>query len=424
MFDGEVAREIDGARARATRGWLGAAVLLAVLIRAAILFVIDEPVVSDAQAYFTMAANLAERGALVDNFGQWAFYSPGYPLLLAPFFAVFGADAEVARAVNLALSALSTALVFAVAGCLAGNRIVGLVAAFAFAAWIPSAVGVEVLHKENLSIPLLLAFAWLLLRLADRPAKWGLALAAGAAYGASILVGASVLLTAGAAAFVLASAWRRSGPRALAASSLAFMVGAGLFIAPWLAHVQRTLGHATLSTNGPFNLYLGNNPAATGKFIGIQDTPMGSSWNALRRERGEYGAAQVLGTAAKRHMAQHPAQTAHLALIKLALFWMPNVPDAADSIASPIVAKLRWIEVIQHVAILILGVVGMIIAARARATRAGAIPLVLMVLAFWAIHAAAYIILRYRDPVMPLMIAFASVAAWALIERSRRPTHA
>lgn len=424
MFIDKAIGDAGKAHDVAIRRWLIAAVALTILVRAAILFVLDEPVVSDARAYFTMAASLVEDGVLVDDFGQNAFYSPGYPLLLSPFFALFGASAEVARGVNLGLAAMSTVLIFAVAARLGGNRFVGLVAAFAFAVWIPSAVGVEILHKENLSIPLLLAFAWLLGRRADdpRPARFGLA--AGAVYGASILVGASVLLTAAGAAFALALSWRTGGHRAFTTASLCFMAGAALFLAPWLAHVQRTLGHATITTNGPFNLYLGNNPAATGRFVGIQDTPMGASWNTLRRQAGEYGATQALGREAKRYMAAEPARTARLAGTKLTLFWMPNLPDAADSAASPTIAGLRWIEVVQHLAILVFGVAGMVLTARNRGMRVYAAVLGLIVAGFWVIHAATYIIPRYRDPVMPLMISFAAVAAWSLIGRYGKRRHA
>lgn len=38
-----------------------------------------------------------------------------------------------------------------------------------------------------------------------------------------------------------------------------------------------------------------------------------------------------------------------------------------------------------------------------------------MLLGYWVIHAAAYVIPRYRDPVMPLLIVLATcqVVAWA-----------
>src|SRR3546814_14532785 len=64
---------------------LMAIVVLAIAIRIIAAFVLKHPLESDPLAYFTMAQGLAERGELLDMWGQHAFYSAGYPLRLTPF---------------------------------------------------------------------------------------------------------------------------------------------------------------------------------------------------------------------------------------------------------------------------------------------------------------------------------------------------
>jgi hypothetical protein len=44
-----------------------------------------------------------------------------------------------------------------------------------------------------------------------------------------------------------------------------------------------------------------------------------------------------------------------------------------------------------------------------------------MILGFWVVHAAAYIIPRYRDPVVPLLIVLAAVQVVAWARRASAP---
>src|SRR3546814_11524341 len=89
--------------------------------------------------------------------------------------------------------------------------------------------------------------------------------------------------------------WRARGCFAPAFSAcLCFIVGATLMLAPWLYATNQIVGRPVLTTNAAFNLYLGNNPAATGKFVSIADTPLAKDWNATRLRLGEVGTADRL----------------------------------------------------------------------------------------------------------------------------------
>jgi Dolichyl-phosphate-mannose-protein mannosyltransferase len=403
------------------RGWrfaFAGIVILAFLVRLAALFALDEPVQSDSLAYLTMARGLATKGVLADNFGQFAFYSPGYPLALSPFFALFGAEPDVARAFNLVCSVGSVVLAMRVAWSVSRNNLATALAGLALALWIPSVVGVETLQKENLSILLMLAFAASLLSLVDggKPVRWSFA--TGLIFGAALLTGGSVLLTPLAFLITLIAIARRQNVRTLVSSIATFSLGTALFIGPWLIHVDRMIGTPTLSTNSSFNLYLGNNPAATGRFVSIADTPLGPQWQALRAWAGEADTARRLNAEAARWISANPGATAALAVRKLAYFWEPNWPDAADYKANPMIAKARLVEVAQH--LLILGIGLLAFFARPLRSAKGAI-IAALVGSFWIIHAAAYIIVRYRDPVMPLLIICAATGIGALLSARKSP---
>lgn len=379
-------------------------VLLALTIRLAAHFALPQPLQSDGLAYFTLAQSMADGGWPVDNLGQHAFYSIGYPLVLAPFFALLGASAQVAFGVNLGLALVAAVLIVLVAQEAGLGDLGRKLALLGYALWLPGIWNCTMLARENLSTPLLLAVVWLALRLLRSPGHLGLAAATGAVWGAALLAGTSALplIAAPMLALFLGGSLAR-----MAAPALAMAAAAALVLAPWAMATKVMLGKPTLSTNTGFNLYIGNNPAATGRFVSIAATPVGPQWHAMRDQMGEAGASAALGTMARTWMMQNPADVARLAMVKLAAFWAPNLPDSNDFALSPAVTFVRLFEVVQYLLFITLAGLSLVlpgIEASRRKVILGAVA------GFWALHGIAYIIDRYRDPVMPLLIVMAAAA--------------
>ena len=397
---------------------LSSLLLLALALRLAAHFALPQPLQSDGLAYFTLAQHLAAGDWPSDNLGQHAFYSIGYPLVLAPFFALLGASTGVAFAVNLALAMLAGWLVALVARACALPRPAQQLALLGYALWLPGIWNCTLIARENLSTPLLLLLVWLALRLSRQPSLASAALA-GLAWAAALLAGSSALplLAAPLLAIAIGARWR---PRAMGAPLLALLAAAALMLAPWSWATRQMLGHPILSTNSGFNLYLGNNPSATGRFVSIAATPVGPQWQAMRARLGESGATSDLGQRALVWMRAHPAQVARLTAIKLALFWAPNLPDAQDFALSRAVACVRLFEVIQYLLFLALALLAIARQGIAPAPRA---ILLAAITGFWALHGLAYIIERYRDPVMPLLIILAAAALARLAPPHKARAH-
>jgi 4-amino-4-deoxy-L-arabinose transferase-like glycosyltransferase len=390
---------------------LGLAIAAVVAVRLAVQVAMPQAVASDGASYWALAHSLSTGGPMRDTFGQIAFYSPGYPLLLAPLFALLGAHLWVAMALNLALAAGTAWLLHALALRLSGSKQAALIAVLCYAVWMPALLAAATLSKENLSTPLMLGFLVSTLAVADNRRPLAAAVAAGLCYGAGLLAGASSLFVVagfGVALFVR----RRAGVRG---PMLAFAAAALLVAGPWLLHTSRHFGHPVLATNGGFNLYLGNNPAATGTFVSIAQTPLGPRWAAMRKELGEDGSAAALGDEATAYAMANPARTAALAATKLGWFWAPNIPDAAET-ASAVQAAIRWGDVVQHALILVFALAGLWALRRQPA----ATIVLAVIAAFWMVHALTYVMVRYREPVMPVMIALAAMAAWQAWLRLRR----
>ncbi|WDF72220.1 hypothetical protein [Novosphingobium sp. KACC 22771] len=395
---------VTPAPARAPALSIGSLLLLTLTIRLAAHFALPQPLQSDGLAYFTLAQSMAEGVWPVDNLGQHAFYSIGYPLVLAPFFALLGASAQVAFGVNLALALVTGGLIVLLAREAGLGDLGRKLALLGYALWLPGIWNCTMLARENLSTPLLVAVVWLALRLLRSPARLGLAAATGAVWGAAVLAGTSALplIAAPLLALVLGGSVRRA-----VVPALVMGMGAALVLAPWAMATQAMLGRPTLSTNTGFNLYIGNNPAATGRFVSIAATPIGPQWHAMRDTLGEAGASAALGAMARDWMAHHPAEVARLAAVKLAAFWAPNLPDSNDFALSPAVTYVRLFEVVQYLLFLTLAGMCLLLPGIGRPRQ---IVMMGAIAGFWALHGIAYIIDRYRDPVMPLLIVMAAAA--------------
>ncbi|MFM6854297.1 MAG: hypothetical protein ACKOUM_09485, partial [Sphingopyxis sp.] len=184
-----------------------AIIALTVVARCVAGAVLAAPLGADSRAYTLMAQAMAHGGAPVDQFGNHAFYSIGYPLFLTPLFALFGAHAWVVVAANAALAAASGVVMWRIGGALALGMPARLLAVAMHALWVPGIWNSAMPARENLSVLLLLLVILGALRILDaarreyakgtgRAGRGVLAgaLLAGLAYGAAILTGGSSLL--------------------------------------------------------------------------------------------------------------------------------------------------------------------------------------------------------------------------------------
>ena len=118
--------------------------------------------------------------------GRTYLLPPLYPVFLS-LFAVFPSSYPYSAAVaQIVLHALSVAALFVI-GASVHSRRAGVVAAFAYAFWIPNIWAIEQFLQEQLYIPLLLVAFALLLRATSRAAAPAAFACAGAAFGMAAL---------------------------------------------------------------------------------------------------------------------------------------------------------------------------------------------------------------------------------------------
>jgi hypothetical protein len=379
-------------------------VILAVLLRIAAFVILELPIGQDGASYLSMADTLLRSGVPTDIHGQHGFYSIGYPLILTPFVLALGATATAALITNLVLTVATMWLLWRVAHAIGLPRWSKLTVIAIYATWLPGIWNAAMPARENLSTPLLLAV--LLASLAMLRGTRGATLMAGLLCGLAMLAGGSALLLSLAP---LTALWINARGHAEQLVRGGAMLAAGLLIPllPWLAAMQAMTGSATLATNSGFNFYLGHNPVATGRFVSIADTPAGPRWESMRESLGEAGASTALAAEGRAFIAANPERSIALAARKLVGFWAPNVPDADDFASRPDVSFIRIGEVAQYGLILLLALWALW---HGRVTREHRRVILAIIVGFWVVHAAAYVMPRYRDPVMPVLMLLAVAA--------------
>ena len=394
------------------RDWLWLAFIVGVgfALRAAAIAGFNHVPESDELAYKSMALNLVSGNAVVDGMGNHAMYNVGYPLfILAPVFFFLGEDLLVACLFNMLLGGVTIVLCYVVAKEAGAGRLGRLMAAAIWAVYMPASVYGVYLAKENLMTPLMLGVMWCALRLARQPSN-GVAVGCGALFGLLALTGNAALSLVAVVASALALAPALMYQR----TSLAMlMLAVALAISgPWMMRNMNVIGAPVLNTNGGFNLYLGNNPAATGLFVSISDTPRGSTWEELRKI-GEVQASETLKQEAISWVKAHPTEFVSLALKKAAYFWTPPLHEGkgAQSSAEKLV-RVLW--AIQFLVLTAAALSTLLI--RKLRNRQLAI-LWLAVACYTAVYMLFYVVFRYREPIMPMIGIMAALAIESLVSR-------
>ncbi|HEY9207788.1 MAG TPA: hypothetical protein VIP31_01900 [Acidovorax sp.] len=366
-----------------------------------VIFLHHEPA-SDELAYLAMAKNFLDGRGLQDSMGNFAFYNAGYPLLvLIPTSYVFNEVLDGARYVNVLLGVVSVHLCYLIAREV-GLGVVGrLSSATMYAAYLPTGVYAVYIAKETLLTFLMLVLALCVVRL-SRGGTLANSFVAAISVTLIALVGnagLALMASLGLALLLGESSGTKRILTAVGIFSLAFVL-----LLPWLHRNQRVVGSPVLNTNGGFNLYLGNNPGATGYFVSIADTPMGATWQQLRATEGEYGASENLKNNAISWIKNNPAEFLSLTAKKAALFWWPPTHEGEGGGALEKLVRIAWL--VQFLVLTVLCVASLFVVwpdARAK------LLLFSMVGAYTGVHMLFYVIYRYREPIIPIVVICAAV---------------
>lgn len=317
-----------------------------------------------------------------DNFGH-AYWSPGWISTIAVIYRMSGRR-YIAIRIFLILTALATAfLVYRTAYRLAGWR----AAVVAPALFLYSSLVFRFTCYYQYEVPLAFltfsSFAVLFVFNGTVRGAMGTGeslspgtvwriLCAGILIGLAAMYSPRVLI----ATLVFGLCFYSRGRLLYLAKALSlFIVGMFLVLAPWGVRNYRCFGEPIFTTsNGGINLYIGNNPYATG---GYYLPPEEARPRYRNHESGKWYSEAL------RYMYRHPGRTITRSILKGLSFWNPHYGDQVIVLLAFIMGFIRMKR------------------ERIRISRYGILWIVLLPFSLMLVHMVFFVQPRYVLPVLP-----------------------
>ena len=362
---------------------------------------------------------LAGFGYVGVDWAPTAHWPPGYPLLLAGVYWLFGPSLLAAKLANVVLSAVTVVLTWRI-GCELARPRVGVVAAAILALFPGDILFSPTILSETLFGTLFCASLWLFLRWTNRgDARATTWFAFGLLLGAATLVRGTALVVM--PAFTLAWLARGAGVRRAAWWSAAALAGLAIALTPWTLRNWVRLGYPVLvGTNGVAALWVGQSDVATSdEILPPGPPPQPSPGIQVRNPQFEVDVARARTREAFAWMAAHPGRVVAMAPAKVGRMYAsdrgayPWIEDGLRKVLGP--ERRRWLDAVvdgYYFLVLALALVG---ARRFLTPERGAVLVPIAVVWFTLMHAFLFFgHARFHHPLLPLLslMAAAEVVAW------------
>ena len=340
---------------------------------------------------------------------------PIYSLFLASVYRLAGHDRMAVRVAQAIISALAVLLIYAL-GRTVFNAKVGLIASLLATLYPPFISYPGWLLTETLSVFLLLAFVYSLIRAwqRSRMTLWAVA----GLLGGIIVLHRSELLLVVALSVVAACVWRVG-----LAHVGAFVLVAALTILPWAVSNALLVGEFTTATSPGSGHVLW---ISTVEIQGPEwdpSAPYMREYEALVAGLGPIEADRRLRREAIRHILARPLRYLKLCVKRIQAFWLGGHSNTFlhldGGLGSYLVqreygkAVVKLAMLVYNLGIIALGFCGLYLAwtlgtVDPRPVVLMAIPVVVKALT----HVALFAALRYQVPIMSFLIIFAAFAIW------------
>ncbi|HYW68109.1 MAG TPA: tetratricopeptide repeat protein, partial [bacterium] len=377
-----------------------------------------------------IAGGTSERGAF--------FMTPLYSYFLAAVYRLFGRDLLLVRMIQAGMGAATAAIVYLL-GKEIFDRRVGILAGL-----ITAGYGALIFYDCSVLLTPLLVFlnvlAVFLLVRADttgRPAHYILA---GAVLGLAAIGRAAALVSAAVAVLWVWLARRESpegrkkraksggGPNTLRAGALrsAVLVAVGIVVVVAPVTVRNFVverDFVLITSNGGLNFFIGNGDGATGGYVkpeGLDIVSDPDGEHIAERDVGrELKPSEVSGYwygRARANIRRNPGGWVRLMVRKVAFVMSSyEMPQLENYYFQKRYSPLLRIPLLGFAIIAPLGLLGLGLAFRRRRPRL----LALYTSSYLLSISAFFVVARYRLPVVPFLVLFASYGVFELVRRAR-----
>ncbi len=365
----------------------------AVLIRLAVILLVNLPQVSDAGHYDQLAVTLAQTGNYEDGGKPTAFRPVGYVAFLAGIYRVFGHNLWAAKLANLLLDVFSLLVLWKLFAFWEDEK-TALKATGMVAFFVP-----EIYSTQNLLSEQFFVFLWILsIYLWEKAAGrkvWS--------FFSGIFFGLSALVRPVALVWSIIPAIIAVQQRRWVCLS-AFLLMTAAVTAPWVYRNHDKFGRWALSTHAGLGFWMGANPQANGHYFMPDSLPFDLS-DQGKAER----TAWKLGWD---YVRSHPLEYLRLGLVKEAVLFGLDYNFVFDLYEKPSHKELIWGIAGQAYwwILLFFGTIKAVPALflRRKRAEAGSLLPIWTLLCWAAVHFFFVGVGRYHHPVVPF---FAFLAA-------------
>lgn len=308
----------------------------------------------DMEAYLGFAQGIAAGQGYIAFGAPTAYWPVGYPATLAFILKLSGGSLLASRLAQALFGVLALACVYRVVWVSSSSWVAGVVATAWAAFDVTQIAYTSILVSEPLFNCLMLLGA--AVAVGDNHSYRRLLLSGGLFGLAAYTRAHGLLLPLLVALFGVSGRWLNLRVRA---RRLAWLyLGMCLVMSPWWIRNAMVFGaFVPVSNNGGINLFIGNNPLATGGYKWGREVkaPISERHKGRHRGgRGEYERGRVAAELAREFMWSHPGRVAKLARVKLRNLYHPdlisvrwNKHQASDQKAKRQALRRTWKPRIQ-----------------------------------------------------------------------------
>ena len=246
----------------ANRKFLLVVIAVAVILRVGTIALFHPPLISDDKDYDAIARSLAHGDGFKLDGNSTAYRLPGYPLLLAATYAVFGDSKVPIRIIQVIADAISCLLLFNIGKKMFSEK-AGLLAAAILALFPIQVLYVSHVMTETIFTTILLLIVWVVVEESDvhGPAQF---IILGALTGLGMLMRTTVALVP---LVIFLYRWKNGVSLKTNVRSLAIVaITALIIVSPWLIRNYVEFHRVSFTSNAGVNFWMGNHSGASGAY--------------------------------------------------------------------------------------------------------------------------------------------------------------
>ena len=375
------------------------------------------PLISDAKEYDAIARALVRGDGFTLEGNPTAFRLPGYPLLLAATYAVFGDSQVPIKMLQVIADVISCLLLFGIGKKLFSEK-VGLAAAAILALFPIQVLYVPLLMTETIFTTILLLIVWVAV-VEDVPGQLIIL---------GVLTGLGMLLRTVVACIPLVIVlyrWRCGTPFHTNVRSLIIIAAAAFItVSPWLARNYVEFHRVAFTSNAGVNFWVGNHSGANGSYsFPSESDPLNSAKDEFDRSSlGFKLGFEFIRTRPPESIILEGKKVAHFfAADYWLLMTMEYKPEwASMRSASAIYRQFSLADVIilhfPYVAVIVIGTFALVCPARKDEKKFFFLRSLLL---YWlAVHLIFFAGARFRFPIVPIFILAAAYGCFVLYENT------